>query len=139
MLCTGLAKGPEAPPAVQATQEGASERPESVRWRPGKAHDIAMSPNSKWLAVSFGDTVRLYSTSVLFARKCSDSMKEAEVSSPMSPPLAMAPAMHTVATLSVASIAGGAGVQFFALAESHSFVRAIRPACLCCPQPQVLR
>ena len=48
-------------------------------WKPGKGYDVATSPDGRWLAVSYLDTVRLYSMEVIKAGKCSDTMREAEV------------------------------------------------------------
>lgn len=69
--------------ALQLMIEGAAT-PESdedtlTQWRPGKGVHLAASPDGKWLAVCYLDTIRLYSMQVLRAHACSSSMREAEV------------------------------------------------------------
>ena len=50
-----------------------------LAWKPGKALDMAVSPDGKYLAVSYLDTVRLYSVELLTSGTCDDSMRDAEV------------------------------------------------------------
>lgn len=70
---------------------GVSSRQPPVQrqqWRPGKAVDMAMSPDGRWLAVSFGDSVRLYGAAALaapLAASPSDNLTSAEVQLPRPP------------------------------------------------------
>lgn len=50
-------------------------------WMPGKALDMATSPDGCCLAVSYLDVVRIYDMQLLAAGACEDSMRGAEVRS----------------------------------------------------------
>jgi ferredoxin len=64
---------------TQTSATGRAPGSGSRRWRPGKAYDIATSPDGKWLALSFGEGIRLYHLPTLHSQLCADSMKAAEV------------------------------------------------------------
>ena len=48
-------------------------------FRPGKMLDIAASPNGRWLAVSFGHSVKIYSVMMMMSLNCSPDMANAVV------------------------------------------------------------
>jgi hypothetical protein len=65
---------------LAANTKAAADRAERcVRWRPGKAYDIAASPDGRWLAVTMGQSVKLYRLPLLRSGSCASSMSPAEV------------------------------------------------------------
>lgn len=68
---------------VPAPQSGRSSQLEGLRttikWRPGKGYDLATSPDGRWLAVTMGRAVKLFSLPALRSPACSTSMAAAEV------------------------------------------------------------
>ena len=50
-----------------------------TRWKPGKMHDIAVSPDGWWYAISFGQNVKLYRAADLLMCSRTSQMNEAEV------------------------------------------------------------
>lgn len=64
---------------TSAAAASAGRRPDDRQWRPGKAHDITTSPDGRWLAVSFGASVKLYALPLVLEGQCHETMRDVEV------------------------------------------------------------
>lgn len=61
-------------------EESSSSEPRFWKgFRPGKMLDLAASPNGRWLAVSFGHSVKIYSVMMVMSASCSPDMSNAVV------------------------------------------------------------